>query len=88
MAIREIPQRELRNNVSAVLREVENGNSLRITVRGKPVADLVPVSRKKRWLSREEVERIRAEAPLDPAFLGDVSEALGGTTDEIADGIG
>jgi prevent-host-death family protein len=41
---REIPQRELRNSVSDVLRQVEAGASLRVTVRGRPVADLVPVA--------------------------------------------
>ena len=63
--MREIPQRELRNNVSAVLREVEAGESRRVTVRGRPVADLVPVAARKRGLSPEEVARIVAQAPLD-----------------------
>lgn len=83
MAIREIPQRELRNNVSAVLREVEAGETLRITVRGRPVADLVPVSKKRRWIPRDEAVRILRDAPLDPQFEADVNAALGGTTDEI-----
>ncbi len=81
--MREIPQRELRNNVSAVLREVEAGVSIRVTVRGRPVADLVPVSARKRGLSPEEVARIIAEAPLDPAFAGDVDAAAGATVDEL-----
>lgn len=83
MAIREIPQRELRNNVSAVLRKVEGGESIRITVRGRPVADLVPVKRKRPFMTPEDVERIRREAPLDKDFKRDVDGALGGTIDEL-----
>ena len=81
--MREIPQRELRNNVAAVLREVEGGESLRVTVRGRPVADLVPVGARKRSLSPTEVARIVARAPLDPGFAGDLEAAAGATIDEL-----
>ena len=80
---REIPQRELRNNVSAVLREVEAGHALRVTVRGRPVAELVPVSLRKEYLSPAELERILRSAPLDAAFAADVEAAAGATIDEL-----
>lgn len=44
MRHRTIPQRELRNNVSAVLREAEAGTWFTITVRGRPVATLGPLT--------------------------------------------
>lgn len=44
MRHRTIPQRELRNNVSAVLREAEAGTWFTITVRGRPVARLGPLT--------------------------------------------
>ncbi|MBA2504560.1 MAG: type II toxin-antitoxin system prevent-host-death family antitoxin [Thermoleophilaceae bacterium] len=81
--MREIPQRELRNNVSGVLREVEAGESLRVTVRGRAVADLVPVIARKRGISPDEVARIVAQAPLDPGFAGDLDAAAGATIDEL-----
>ncbi len=37
-----IPQRELRNNVSDVLRRAEAGERFTITVDGRPVAELGP----------------------------------------------
>lgn len=80
---REIPQRELRNNVGAVLREVQAGNTLRVTVRGRPVADLVPVSPRKQYLDPAEVERIVREAPLDQEFVADVAAVAGATIDEL-----
>ncbi len=81
--MREIPQRELRNNVSAVLREVEEGATLRVTVRGRPVADLVPITMRKQGLTAEEVRRIVAEAPLDAGFLDDLDTAAGQRIDEL-----
>ncbi|HEY7950653.1 MAG TPA: type II toxin-antitoxin system prevent-host-death family antitoxin [Solirubrobacterales bacterium] len=39
----DVPQRELRNRTADLLRRVEAGERLRITVHGHPVAELVPV---------------------------------------------
>jgi prevent-host-death family protein len=80
---REIPQRELRNDITEVLREVESGRRLRVTVRGRPVADLVPVSEARPFVSRSEFESILVDAPLDPDFEEDVGAALGSTIDEL-----
>jgi len=80
---REIPQRELRNDVSAVLREVEAGDSVRVTVRGRPVAELVPIAAGPDHLSPAEVRRIVVEAPLDEGFSSDVESAAGATIDEL-----
>ena len=43
----EIPTRELRNHVSEVLRRVEAGEELTVTVSGRPVATLAPVRRQR-----------------------------------------
>jgi prevent-host-death family protein len=40
--MREIGVRELKSSLSSVLHEVEEGELVRVTVRGRPVADLVP----------------------------------------------
>jgi len=82
-AKRQIPQRELRNNVSGVLREVEAGESLRVTVRGRPVADIVPLPAGKDHFSPADVQRIVRDAPLDRGFAADVEAAAGGTIDEL-----
>lgn len=52
MSVSEIPQRDLRNDVGAVLRRVEAGETLRITVRGKPVAKLSPLAERDRTVGR------------------------------------
>lgn len=51
----EVPQRELRNNTASLLRRVEAGEQLRITVHGHPVADLVPVGRTQQFVPFDEL---------------------------------
>jgi len=80
---REIPQRELRNEITEVLRQVAAGQRLRVTVRGRPVADLVPVSEARRFVSRSDFEPIIVDDPLDPRFVDDVHAAVGSTVDEL-----
>jgi prevent-host-death family protein len=80
---REIPQRELRNSVAEVLRHVAGGGRFRITVRGRPVADLVPVSDRPSFVPRSEVERVTVEAPLDNGFLADVDAVVGSSIADL-----
>ncbi len=62
-----IPQRELRNNVSEVLRRAEAGERIVVTVDGRPVAELVPFSGNRAATMRT----LRALAPPDDDWLGD-----------------
>jgi prevent-host-death family protein len=81
--VRIIPQRELRNQIGRVLREVEAGGRVRITVAGRPVADLVPIEQgPQRFVPAAEVDRLLKEAPLDRGFARDVDAALDQTIDE------
>ncbi len=66
-----------------MLRRVEAGESFVITVRGKPVADLVPHNDDgPRWLTPSEVLAIRETAGADPTFRVDLDRLTGETTDE------
>ncbi len=79
-----IPQRELRNRISAILRRVESGESVRITVNGRPVADLVPIAGVRRtFVPREEISRLLRRAPLDQAFRRDIDSAVDTTIDDL-----
>ena len=71
-----IPVRDLRNEASRILREVEKGRKFLITVSGRPVAELSPVSTGSVFVPRSVVESMIREAPLDPNFMADVDEAL------------
>jgi len=54
-----------------------------ITVRGKPVADLVPHDRERpRWLGPDEVMEIVTKYSADPGLRDDLQRIAGETTDE------
>jgi len=83
MGMRIIPQRELRNHITRILREVEAGEHLRITVDGRPVADLVPIGGMRRtFVSRENLTQLRETASLDVGFQADVAALTGATIDD------
>jgi prevent-host-death family protein len=67
-----IPQRELRNNVSDVLRRAEQGEHFTITVSGRPVAELGPPVQAAGGTSVAEMWRILAETPVDPTWAEDL----------------
>lgn len=65
--MKSIPQKELRNQVGEVLRRVEAGETLTVTVAGRPVAELGPAHRR-RWVSGAALLRVwSAEAPRNLA---------------------
>jgi len=77
MTDRTIPQRELRNNVAAILRATEAGVTFTVTVRGRPVARLVPpgdVSAPRLDVDRETLRRILL-SPMDEELAGELDAA-------------
>jgi prevent-host-death family protein len=70
-----IPQKELRNNVSDVLRRAERGERITITVAGRPVAELGPASRR-RWVQPHELAEVFASPP-DPTLDRDLRAMTG-----------
>jgi len=67
-----IPQRELRNNVSDVLRRAEQGERFTITVAGRPVAELGPPASVRRGASVGDLWRILEENPVDSEWFDDL----------------
>ncbi|SDP21531.1 prevent-host-death family protein [Klenkia soli] len=74
-----IPQRELRNNVSDVLRRAEAGERFTITVDGRPVAELSPRG-DDRWGTAAD---FAALPPVDDAWARDLA-AMRAEDDEAA----
>ena len=68
----DVSARDLRNNTAAVLRRVESGERLRVTVSRRPVAELTPLGRPV-WVSGAAMERVLREAPLDRGLLSDLA---------------
>lgn len=83
MNYEEIPQRELRNQVSKILASVqEAGVTYRVTVAGRAAADVVPIDPRPVWVNSRLIERIVREHPLDEEFAAEVGEIAGATIDE------
>jgi antitoxin (DNA-binding transcriptional repressor) of toxin-antitoxin stability system len=54
-----------------------------ITVRGKPVADLIPHRRDEpRWMPRDELVELLKAHSADPGLRDDLNRIAGETTDE------
>ncbi len=79
----QIPVRELRNNVSDVLRRVEAGETLEVTVNNRPVAMLVPRRDRPRTLPTQAFLAgiPHADSQLTEALAAELSE----TTDDLGD---
>jgi len=74
----EVASRELRNDTAGLLRRVEEGETLVITRRGRPVADLVPHEKSSgRWLTPTEVAEIREIASGDPTWGAELAAMRG-----------
>lgn len=75
--------RELRNDLSRVLRRVQAGERLRVTLRGRPVADLVPVSSRPLTVPWPVFWSALAESSADASLRADLQQALLGDTDDV-----
>lgn len=77
----EISVRQLRNHTAEVLRRVERGESLRVTVDRRPVAELVPLPSRATWVPRQRV--IDSLVQADSALGDGLAQALPDTVDEL-----
>jgi prevent-host-death family protein len=77
----DVSVRELRNHTADVLRRVEAGERLRVTVDRRPVAELAPLPARSVWVSRERV--VGALAQADAELAGELADALPDTIDDL-----
>lgn len=80
----EVASRELRNDTGGLLRRVEEGETIVITRRGKPVAALVPHRpERSHWFSPDEVMEVVEHSSADPGLRSDLKRLAGETTDDL-----
>jgi prevent-host-death family protein len=77
----DVSSRELRNHTADVLRRVEAGEQVRITVDRRPVAELVPLPTRSRWVPRNRA--VLALVQADPGLRAALEDALPDTTDDV-----
>ena len=78
----DLPARELRNQISAVLRRVEAGERLRVTVSGRPVAELVPLQTRPSSMRWADFQRRLEGARADAELSDELATLVPDTTDD------
>lgn len=79
-----VAARELRNDTFAVLRRVQGGEEVIITVNGRPVAQLTALRpERRRWLPRAELAARLRRAQADPGLRADLAGLASDTTDDL-----
>lgn len=79
----DVASRDLRNNTRSLLDRVEAGESITITVDGRPVASLQPVERRPRFLAKDAFVRQIMSHQADAGLRSDLRALAPGTTDDI-----
>ena len=74
----EITQRDLRNRSREIMDAVERGQAFTVTRDGHRIGELIPLRRRRRFVTREEFAAMSSGAPsMDvEAFRADQDEAL------------
>lgn len=82
----EVAMRDLRNHTADVLKQVEDGQEIVITRRGKPVAKLEPIhSTRRRPIPKAELIELLNTSQADPGLQEELRSMPGGTTDDLRD---
>ncbi len=79
----EVASRDLRNSTRSLLDRVESGESLTITIDGRPVAILAPVGRRPRWLTKSEFASTMLRNQADAGLSAVLDELANEMTDEL-----
>jgi prevent-host-death family protein len=74
----EITQRDLRNRSKEIMDAVQNGQSFTVTRDGHEIGELIPLRRRRRFVTREEFAAMSRNAPsIDlTSFRADQDAAL------------
>lgn len=75
--------RELRNHTTKVIDAVQAGESVTLTVRGEPVADIVPHGARTRWLSGPSMQNQLTHRAADPSLRHDLRDLAGQTLADL-----
>ena len=77
----QVSVRELRNHTAEVLRRVEAGERLRVTVDRRAVAELSPLPQRMTWVPRRRALESLIQA--DSSLTAELAAALADTIDEL-----
>lgn len=78
-----VASRDLRNNTRSILDRVEGGESITITVDGRPVATLQPTGGRPQYLARETFVRKVMAHRADAGLRRELRDLSPDTTDDL-----
>jgi prevent-host-death family protein len=79
----EVASRELRNDTRGLLRRVEAGEDVVITVDGRRVAGLRPVGARPRWMASADFVHRFSGHQADPTLAEELQVLAPDTTDDL-----
>ena len=82
----EVDFSELRDDTDVLFERVVSGESITITVAGRPVAALAPVSGRTRFMDRDRFIREILAHRADPALLTDIRALTLDPTSDLSSG--
>jgi prevent-host-death family protein len=77
----EVSVRELRKHTADILRRVEAGQRLRVTIDRRPVAELVPLPARTPWVPRGRV--LESLVQTDAGLRSELDKLVPDTVDEL-----
>jgi prevent-host-death family protein len=79
-----VPARDLRNHTAEILRRVEAGEEIEVFKDNRPIAKLIPLTRRRQWLPATEIASELLRLGTDPTGLAqELRETLPDTTDDL-----
>ncbi len=75
--------RDLRNRTATVIDAVQAGERVTLTVRGEPVADIVPHGQRTRWLSGPRLREQLEQRAADPRLTDELDVLAAQTLDQL-----
>jgi prevent-host-death family protein len=80
-----IPARDLRNHTAEVLRRVEAGEELEIHRNSQPIAKIVPIRGRRRWIPAAElIPQLERLGPDSTDLRAELRDTLDQSTDDLS----
>lgn len=83
LAMQTISAAQLERETDSIIERVEKGESLLVTVEGRPIAELIPHEEEPRWLTKDEFIDLIANHAANPGLREDLDRIAGDTTDDL-----
>jgi prevent-host-death family protein len=80
----EVASRELRNDTAGVLRRVQGGEDVVVTVNGRPAVRIIRITPElPSWIDRDELLARLRLGRADAGLAGDLARLAGDTTEDL-----